>query len=198
MQNVTLEADMEKKYKLTNETINVAGYTLHRIKALRDFGNVKAGDLGGFVKTESNLSHEGNCWVYDNACVFEQARVYGQARVFGQAKVLGEAWVSGQGEVLGEAWVSGQAEVYGEARVSGDMYISNNNDYATISNFGTENRTTTFALDKNKNVVVKCGCFYGTIDEFREQVKKTREGYIAEEYLMVADLMEFRFKNRVR
>lgn len=42
------------------------------------------------------------------------------------------------------------------------------------------------------------GCFYGTIDEFREQVNKTRDGKIAKEYLMIADLMEYHFQKRGR
>ena len=36
--------------------------------------------------------------------------------------------------------------------------------------------------------------FYGTIDEFREQIKRTREGKVADEYLKIADLMEYHFK----
>ncbi|EJF98611.1 hypothetical protein MEI_00181 [Bartonella vinsonii subsp. arupensis Pm136co] len=36
-----------KKYELTDQTIDVDGFTLHRIRALRDFGKVKKGDLGG-------------------------------------------------------------------------------------------------------------------------------------------------------
>lgn len=40
---------MEKKYKLSNNTIKYKGITLHRIEALKNFGDVKAGDLGGFV-----------------------------------------------------------------------------------------------------------------------------------------------------
>ena len=43
---------MEKKYRLTDETINVDGRILHRIEALKDFGNVKKGDKGGFVEKE--------------------------------------------------------------------------------------------------------------------------------------------------
>ncbi|EJF84065.1 hypothetical protein MCU_00733 [Bartonella elizabethae Re6043vi] len=39
---------MEKKYELTDETIEVDGHTLHRIRALKDFGDLKTGDLGGF------------------------------------------------------------------------------------------------------------------------------------------------------
>ncbi|MFR0666405.1 MAG: hypothetical protein ACLSIF_06700 [Faecalimonas umbilicata] len=41
---------------------------------------------------------------------------------------------------------------------------------------------------------MRCGCFYGTLEEFRAKVKETHgETKIAKEYLMVADLMEFRF-----
>lgn len=40
---------------------------------------------------------------------------------------------------------------------------------------------------------MKCGCFYGDLVEFRNQVKNTRKGKIAEEYLMIADLMEKHF-----
>ena len=42
---------MEKKYELVKEdSIEVGGSTLYRIKALRDFGIVKAGDLGGYIQ----------------------------------------------------------------------------------------------------------------------------------------------------
>ena len=41
---------MDKKYELTNETINYDGRILHRIKAIKDFGNVKKGDLGGWIE----------------------------------------------------------------------------------------------------------------------------------------------------
>ena len=50
---------MKKKYKLTDETINVCGKKLCRIEALKDFGDVKKGDKGGFIEDEHNLSHAG-------------------------------------------------------------------------------------------------------------------------------------------
>ncbi|MBB4077294.1 hypothetical protein GGR08_001625, partial [Bartonella fuyuanensis] len=31
-------------------------------QALKDFDDIKAGDLGGFIEKEVNLSHDGNCW----------------------------------------------------------------------------------------------------------------------------------------
>lgn len=100
----------------------------------------------------------------------------------------GDAMVSGNARVSRNACVSGNARVRDNARVS------RNADYTTIKGFGTEYRNTTFFRCEDGNVRVVCGCFYGTIDEFREQVKRTRTGKIAEEYLMIADLMEFHFR----
>ena len=120
---------MSKKYKLTDETINLNGATLYRIEALKDFGEIKKGDKGGFIASENNLSHEGNAWVSDDACVYGSACVYGDACVFGCACVYDNALVSGNGQVYGNARVCGNARVYnhayvyGDARVYGDTFV---------------------------------------------------------------------------
>ena len=68
-------------------------------------------------------------------------------------------------------------------------------DYAYAHGFGSINRTTTFFRLKDGGVGVRCGCFYGTLQEFRDKVRKTHgETKKAKEYLMLADLMELRFK----
>ena len=73
---------MNKKYELlVDDTITFFGWKLFRIKALISFGSVEAGELGGYVAKEGNLSHEGNAWVYDNARVYGDAEVCGDARV---------------------------------------------------------------------------------------------------------------------
>ena len=99
----------------------------------------------------------------------------------------GDAWVGG------EAYVGGNARVVGEARVDGEAYVDSNDCYTTIRGFGTEFRNTTFFRCKDNKIRVQCGCFYGDLEEFRQQVKDTRGGKIAKEYLMVADLMEYHF-----
>ena len=132
--------------------------------------------------------------VYGNAMVSGDAMVYGNAMVSGDARVYGDAMVSGNAMVYGNARVYGNAMVSGEAMVSGDARVYGDADYTTIHGFGTQFRTTTFFRCKDKKVRVACGCFFGTIPEFREQVKNTRKGKIAEEYLMIADLMEKHFE----
>ena len=77
-----------KKYELLkDDTKTVFGHTLYRIKALRDFGNVEKGDLGGYIESENNLSHYGNAMVFDNAMVCDNAMVYGNAMVCGDAVI---------------------------------------------------------------------------------------------------------------
>ena len=146
---------MDKKYELTNETREFQGGVLHRIRALKDFGSVRAGDLGGWVEKEGNLSQLGACWVYENALVCGKARVGGNARVHGSARVCENAWV------------------YGNAAITWCMHIQKTRDYLTVGPVGSRNDFTTFAKDQNGNVAVSCGCFYGTLDEFSEKVGAT-------------------------
>lgn len=107
-----------KKYELTEETITLfKEYMLYSIKALRDFGGIKAGDLGGYIEKESNLSHNGDAWLYEDAMVYGDAHVYGNARVHGEAEVNGEARIYGEAEVFGNAHVYGDVTVHGNAHV---------------------------------------------------------------------------------
>lgn len=87
----TTNAAFDKKYELTEESIDFEGTTLHRIRAIRSFNDVKAGDLGGFIEKESNLSHGGNAWVYDRARVYGKAKVSGDARIYDKAQVYHNA-----------------------------------------------------------------------------------------------------------
>lgn len=109
------------KYKLTDETLKIGSKTLFRIKALKSFGEVKEGDVGGWVESEKNLDHEGNAWVFGNAKVYDNALVSGNAWVYGNARVFGAAMVYDNAFVSSNARVFGAARVYGAALVSDDV-----------------------------------------------------------------------------
>jgi len=111
------------KYKLTDEKISWNGRTLYRKQPLKDFGNVKAGDLGGWVQNEINLSQEGDCWIYDNAKVFGRAVVQDSAIVKGSAVVSASAVVKDLAEVYGSAIVSDSAVVSGRAVVQDSAVV---------------------------------------------------------------------------
>lgn len=116
----------DKKYELTDETIEVDGFTLYRIRALRDFGWYrKKGDLGGYIATEENLSHDGLAWVDDNARVYGNAYVYENAFVCDNACVCGNAHVCNNAHIGGNACVCDDAWVFGSAWVINNAYICN-------------------------------------------------------------------------
>ena len=200
-----------KKYELTTEfKINFFGRKLFRIRALISFGNVNEGDLGGYIEDEKNLSHDGNAWVYGDAKVYGDAEVCGDAKVYGNAWVCGNAKVCGDAKVYGDAWVCGDAKVYGDAEVCGDAKVYGNAwvcgnakvcgdaDYTTIKGFGRCFRTTTFFKCKDGLVRVTCGCFYGTIAEFKAKVEQTHgKSKLAIEYLKISELMEYHFSAEV-
>ena len=104
---------MMKKYELlADDYLRAGDRTVYRIRALRDFGDVKRGHLGGYVESERNLSHEGECWAYD------AAQIYGENGVVrGNGKARGCAWV--MGVVEDSAVVDDLAIVCEGARVGG-------------------------------------------------------------------------------
>ena len=110
------------KYEFVDgdEITSIFGVRLKRIRALVAISalGVQAGELGGYIEKEANLSQ-----VYGNAWVYGDAQVYGNARVYGDAQVYGDAWVYGDAQVYGDARVYGDAQVYGNARVSGDAWV---------------------------------------------------------------------------
>ena len=128
-----MEQSTAKKYEfLINDTIELGGgVTLFRIKALIGFGNVKKGELGGYVEKEGNLCHSGKAWVtgnakvYGNASLHDSAWLCDNAKVYDNANVLHGAKVTGNAEVSGDAWIFGDTKIsagellYDNARVSG-------------------------------------------------------------------------------
>ncbi|GBQ77178.1 hypothetical protein AA14337_0739 [Acetobacter malorum DSM 14337] len=106
------------KYELTDEQISIGSAKLFRIRALRTFSDVQAGDLGGFVETDGkyeggritrspNLSHDDDCWLYDDAKAFAGANVNFNAKVSGQSEVFGRAIVGGESTVADHTIVDG-------------------------------------------------------------------------------------------
>lgn len=57
------------KYELTENTKTFYGKTLYQIRALVAIAaiGVQVGDLGGYIESESCLSHDGDAWVCGNA-----------------------------------------------------------------------------------------------------------------------------------
>lgn len=107
------------------DTITVEGFKLYRIRALKDFYVVKAGELGGYIEHEGCLSHEGYAWVYDNAKVYDTGKIADCGRVAGNAIVTRGSKVMGFGLVKNNAVVTDFSIVEGEVIISDNALIEN-------------------------------------------------------------------------
>ena len=99
------------------------------------------GKIGGWIETEDNLSQYDDCWVDDEAIVYQDAEVafgaqvydkaiissgaqiLGKARVYGNARVENYAEVAGNSQVYERALISFRAVVHQEAQVYGEAVI---------------------------------------------------------------------------
>lgn len=115
----TIVEELEpKKFELTTK-ISFNGRTLYRIRALKDFGVVKKGDLGGYIEKEKNLSQTGNSWIFDdakimdNAIVKEDATLHHNATVYDKVIVSGSASINENATLHDKATVSDKAILYG-------------------------------------------------------------------------------------
>ena len=169
----------EKKYELVKDIkIVFDGHTLYRIRALRDFNDVKKGDLGGYIEKEDNLSQDGNCWVYDDAMVIRDARICDNARIYdrvivnGLARVFGDAIVSDDAKVFDNAVLKDHAEIFDNAEIYGNSMVSGSAkvfDYVRIcDNTTVEGKSTISGKAKVHGNAKICGCstIFGDADIF--------------------------------
>ncbi|HHW7519094.1 TPA: hypothetical protein ACU18R_002607 [Mannheimia haemolytica] len=111
-----------KKYSLIESDRSNEQQKLYQIKALKTFTTsndtkVKEGDLGGFISGEHNLSHEGNCWVANNAEVWDQACVSENAYLGGFSSLSDQVQLYGNAKVI-RGKISGNVKIYDNAKVA--------------------------------------------------------------------------------
>lgn len=119
---------IQKKYKITQ--LSHPQYPwLHRIQALKTINErVGAGELGGFVQSEQNLSQEGECWIYDDAICCGEAVVKQDAELYDGAVAAGFSIITGDACMYDRAWAKGNCwiqsgEVKDDAVVAGEAVI---------------------------------------------------------------------------
>lgn len=184
-----------KKYEFTGETKELLGITLRRIRAIKSFVDVKAGDIGGWIEKDSNISHDGNAWVSGDAWVYGNAVVSGNAWVSGDARVYGNAWVysdavvSGDARVSGDAWVSGDAVVSGDAMVYGNAWVSGGKWNVSPCYI----QGTRWSVNISSPETVRCGCQDHTWQEWHDRYKSISRVHgaddVLEEYIRYFNLL---------
>lgn len=126
------------------------GVTLYQIRALTSFGDVREGDLGGFIESYDNLENDlekGTAWIdkeskafnkaivrdyakVESSNIFDNAVVDGYARLK-ECEVSGNAVIKGNAEALDKAFITdtsiveGSAWIVDKATVEGYSHIKN-------------------------------------------------------------------------
>jgi len=185
------------KYEMFGEVVD----GLQRIRALKDFGDVKVGDVGGWIENESNLSHDGDCWVAGNAQVFQDAKVSDSVRVSESARVFGNAKVSGAARIFDHVAISGCAVVCEYTRVFGNANVGGNANvfgharvYGNAQVYGI-NRSDGYAFcyvpDEDGAMWVLAGCRCFTMEEARVHWEETRGGTpLGDETMNILDAIQ--------
>ena len=116
-----------QKYEITDMAHEEYPF-LHRIRALRDIcGEIRAGDIGGFVESESNLSAEpGDCaWIFDDAIACGSAYVSKGSVMSGHSRAEDNAYLRGA-SMTGKALASGNAQIIHDPHTMGTPILSGN------------------------------------------------------------------------
>jgi len=142
-----------KKYELTNETKKTGtGDTVYRIRALRSWkvqGRlVKKGIIGGWVQSEGNLSHDGGCWLFDEAMGYQNSRRSEDSIGYGNSKQYGNS------------------EQYGHLKhISSGQFLP---EPICMGPFGLSLRYISIQPDLS----IVAGCFHGDFETFRTRVEE--------------------------
>lgn len=143
---------MEKKFELIKEdSIEVEGRTLYRIQALKDFEipirnyidepdigkySVTKGQIGGYVEKEENLSHEGGCWILQNAKAYGNALVKDNAHLYGWATISGDSVIGDYCQMSGRAVAKGQSTLLGCTQLNDKVIVNDSTVNGNISLYG--------------------------------------------------------------
>ncbi len=119
-----MSQETNKKYIILKDEKLEDGFGwLYRIQALKDFGDVKAGDKGGWVSGYYNLSQQGNCWIYDDACACDDSCVSDNAKLKDDAFINENVYVSGNAIIEKNARLCGSISVDDNALVTDNAFV---------------------------------------------------------------------------
>ena len=174
-----------RKYEMTNITMEFEERTLYRIRALKNFRNVKAGDLGGWVSGKHNLSQEGDCWIYDEAKCMDNARMYHNSAMYNNAVMLDNSKMFENSRMYRDSRLKNKENLYGKLVTKVDRFIEINN---------TGGRIVTGVL-KDGKILYNIGCQNEITKEvFVDRIYNDDGGIekhpYRKEYLKIIDVIE--------
>ena len=106
---------------------------------------IKSGTFGGCIKSESNLSQEGFCWLNDESYILDKARLEGnsylhQSNLYGHAKIEGNNRITFS-NVCQNAIIKGHNDIHmskinGNVIIQDNVYVHGSNVFDNVEIFG--------------------------------------------------------------
>ncbi len=127
---MTAKTNIGAKYEILADNkrewpVEGSRWFVYQIRALRDFGDVKSGDLGGYISDYDCLDRwNGNCWIGNDAVVSE-ASVKEEAVIKDNAVVKDNAIIRGNAVIKNNAIIAGNVMV-NQGTIGGDTMIGDN------------------------------------------------------------------------
>lgn len=151
-----------KKYELTSTKIElVDGTVLYQIRACKTFFcqsmKIKKGELGGWIKSEKNLSQEGSCWVSENSQLRDNVVVKDNALITSTEPMENDAIISGNAIVEDTAAVRNFAKVTDDAFITANALVC---DHAIITD-----RAVVYGTVFGSARITGKSIIYGTVSE---------------------------------
>ena len=181
-----------KHFRLTEETIEWQGHTLHRIEATRDSHWANAGEQGGFVEDEFSL--RSGSWVAD------EAKVWGSAYLLDRSLARDNAQVFDKSTLMDMARVGGNSRIHGYGTVVHNManiyngVVRDTNDYIVYQGFHEGGPLTAYRDTNDMPSIILGGSWY-TLPNFIRLAKQRYENNPdrLEEVRLITDLIRLRF-----
>ena len=125
----------ENKFEVV-DTKEHEGHTLYRIKAMKNFSDIKKDDLGGWIENKDSLSQTNYSWVYPTGIVYGDSTISKDAKIYGKvfnSTITDDAVVLEKGiiddtELLSNVIIDGtikSSKIFGGCKVFSGQYIEN-------------------------------------------------------------------------
>ena len=135
------------------------------------------------------IQRDENGWLNYPTGDYSAIKTFGKGSSFGKESSFGTGSSFGEWSVFGEGSSFGAGcEFEGKGKAKGGYPL------LSFGGLGRANRTT-YAFNLESGIWIRCGCYLGTLKEFRAQVTKTHnDNQFAREYLAIADLIQIKWE----
>jgi acetyltransferase-like isoleucine patch superfamily enzyme len=105
-------------------------------------------------------------------CSFGEGCRFGEGCSFGKGCSFGESCSFGEGCSFGKGCSFGEWCSFGKGCIYNNHTLASGYPLLQLTGAGRDNRATQ-AWNTQDGIIIRCGCFDGTLDEFRAEVLKT-------------------------